>query len=319
MATVETLRTRLILSAIAACLTTGQGMAQEASDDAALPVTPTVFVDEPFNGCEGIAFNGEGRLFVTCNRALWEVSLDGEVTQVAELYTNLGLAGVGEADLLVADFGPTNAFRQGRNSDGIVWRITPDGEMTEFALGIGDPNFIVVRQDGTYLVSDDATNEVFLVDAAGEIELFTTAVNHPNGLALSADESTLYIAQIFSSIRPVVADNALWALPLEDGAPIRGARLAARFDPGAAVDGLAVDADGRIYVAANGTGKLWRYDPRNEEIVLIAEGMYGIASMAFGEGDFDNQTLFATSTFSQGRGGKIWRIPVGVRGASLHR
>ena len=309
----------LMLLAIALCSPFETGFTQEANPETAFPVSPTVFVDEPFNGCEGIAFNGEGRLFVTCDRALWEISVTGDVRQVADLYTNLGVAGVGGKDLLVADFGPTNAFRQERNSDGIVWRITPDGEMTEHALGIGDPNFIVVRRDGTYLVSDDATNEVFVVDSEGEVKLFTTAVNHPNGLALSADESTLYIAQIFSSIRPVVMDNALWALPLVDGGPIRGARLAARLDPGAAVDGLAIDEQGRVYVAANAAGRLWRYDPRSEELTVIAEGMFGIASLAFGEGDFDHQSLYATATYSQGRGGKIWQIHVGVRGAELNR
>ena len=296
-----------------------QAAAQVHTEGDDFPVQPELLVDEPFGGCEGIAFNGEGRLFVTCNRALWEVRADYSVTELAELYSNLGAAGIGERDLLVADFGPTNAFRNGRNTDGIVWRITPEGEKTEAALGIGDPNFILVRRDKSYLVSDDATADIYLVSPEGDVELFTTAVNHPNGLAFSLDESVLYVGQIFTNIRPVVPDDAVWAIRLQDGKPAKDAKLAVRAGPGAAIDGLATDKLGRIYIAANGAGKLWRYDPASDEMLLIAEGMFGLASLAFGEGEFDAHSIYATATFAAGRGGKVWRIPVGVEGAPLVR
>lgn len=290
----------------------------QSGNDSQFPVHPELLVDE-LGGCEGITFNGEGRLFVTCRRALWEVGQDYSLRKVSDLESNLGAAGIGDRDLLVADFGPTNAFRDGRNSDGIVYRISPEGEREPHALGIGDPNFILVRADGSYLVSDDATADIYLVSPRGEVELYTTAVNHPNGLVLSADGSTLYVAQIFTNIRPVVMDNAIWAIRLEEGRPARDARLLVRAGPGAAVDGLAMDSLGRIYIAANRAGELWRYDPAIEEMLLIASGMFGLASLAFGEGEFDRGSIYATATFSGGRGGKIWRIPVGIDGAKLNR
>ncbi len=304
-------------SCLVLLLVTSPGFAQ-SDNDFPFPVQPELLVDE-LGGCEGITFNGEGRLFVTCRRALWEVSEDNSLRKVTDLESNLGAAGIGERDLLVADFGPTNAFRHGRNSDGIVYRITPEGEREKHALGIGDPNFVLVRADGSYLVSDDATADIYAVSADGEVELFTTAVNHPNGLAMSADESTLYVAQIFTNIRPVVMDNAVWAIRLEEGRPARDARLLVRAGPEAAVDGLAMDSLGRIYIAANRAGELWRYDPANEEMLLIASGMFGLASLAFGEGDFDRESIYATATYSGGRGGKVWRIPAGIDGAKLHR
>ena len=309
----------LILSAALLALAAGAASAQVHVAEAEFPVEPELLVDDPFGGCEGISFNGEGRLFATCNRALWEIGADLSVRQVAELHSNLGAAGIGERDLLVADFGPTNAFRHGRNDDGIVWRITPEGEKTEHALGIGDPNFVLVRSDKSYLVSDDATADIYLVSPEGDVELFTTAVNHPNGLAFSLDESVLYVGQIFTNIRPVVPDDTVWSIKLEDGRPKKDAKLIARTGPGSAIDGLATDRLGRVYIAANGAGRLWRYDPDNDEMTLIAEGMFGLASLAFGEGDFDHQSIYATATFAAGRGGKIWRIPVGIEGAPLVR
>jgi len=294
-------------------------LAQSSSEPPAFPADPVLFVDKPFNGCEGIAFNGEGRLFVTCNRSLWEIGPDGATRKVTELFSNLGIAAIGARDLLVADFGPTNAFQNGRNSDGIVWRVSPDGDKHEVATGIGDPNFILVLENGSYLVSDDATADIYLVGEDGMPQLFSTAVNHPNGLALSADGKMLYVAQIFSNIRPVVMDNAVWAMPLADGRPARDARVVVRAGPNAAVDGLAMDADGRVYIAANRAGELWRFDPDSGEMLLLARGMIGIASLAFGAGEFDRTSIYATTTFSAGRGGQIWRIPVGAKGAALYR
>lgn len=274
-------------------------------------VTPELFADEPFSGTEGIAFNGEGRLFVTGNRALWEIMPDSSARKLADLDSNLGIAAFGPRDILVADFGPTNAFRHQKNDDGIVWRFTPEGEQTAYITGIGDPNAIWVRKDGSILVSDDATNEIFVYDEANGLRLYTTAVNHPNGIALSHDARTLYVAQIFKSIRPVIRDDSLWAVALnEDGSPANLApKLVARTGPMAANDGLAIDAEGRIYIAANGpAGEVWRYDPETEQVGLLARNMPGAASLAFGKGAFGENYLYVSTTFSGGRGGKIYRI-----------
>jgi len=297
-----------------------QVQAQVFGPDEGFPVAAELLVDGQFQGSEGIAFNGEGRLFVTANQAFWEVDTQGGVRKLADLHSNLGLAAIGERDLLVADFGPTNAFRNDRNTDGMVWRITPEGEKTELITGIGDPNFVLVRADGSILISDDATSDIFVVGEDLIPKLFSTAVNHPNGLALSDDGNTLYVAQIFKSIRPVVRDDSVWAIDLRDGKPIGAARLVTRTGPLAANDGLAMDALGRVYIAANGpAGEIWRYDPASGDIVLIARNVYGAASIAFGAGDFDHESIYVSTTANEGRGGKIWRIRVGVEGQKLHR
>ena len=102
------------------------------------------------------------------------------------------------------------------NREGKIWRYDPaTDEMMLIAegmfgcaslaslTGMGDPNFILVLEDKTYLVSDDATADIYHVGDDGVPELWSTAVNHPNGLALSEDGSTLYVARIFTNIRPV--------------------------------------------------------------------------------------------------------------------
>jgi sugar lactone lactonase YvrE len=304
---------RLLLVVVAAAFGWQMLVAQ---DEPAFPVTPRVLVDGVFQRCEGIAFNGEGGLYVAGNSRLWRVSREGEATEIAHLYSNLGLAPIGARDILMADFGPTSRFDQGPNADGIVWRITPEGDTTRVIDGgIGDPNFVLVRSDGSVLVSDDATDEIFVLLPDGRSGVLSDAVGHPNGLALSADESTLYVAQIFESTRPLVTVGYVWALPLTDGMPSGPPELVADLGSRAANDGLAMDELGRVYVAANSSGQIWRIDPQTRETVLIAENMPGAASIAFGEGGFDHHAIYVTST----RTGKVWEVPVGVRGARLHR
>ncbi len=320
--------------ALTSLLAAAAALAQVNDLPEGFPVEAEEVLQEPFGGSEGLAFNGEGRLFVTAShpsptdeepsnvdRALYEVLPDGSARRLTDLYSTLGIAGIGERDLLVADFGPTNAFRQDRNDDGIIWRVTPEGEKTALVDGgMGDPNFVLMLENGSFLVSDDATADIHIVGEDNEPKLFSTAVNHPNGLALSDDGTTLYVAQIFKSIRPVVRDDSLWAIPIADGKAAGAAKLVASTGPYAANDGLAMDELGRVYIAANGpAGEIWRFDPTSEQLVLIARDVYGAASIVFGEGEFDPESIYVSTTRSRGRGGRIWRIPVGVRGQPVTR
>jgi sugar lactone lactonase YvrE len=279
------------------------------------PAEARILVDGAFRRCEGIAFSGEGVLYVAGNAALWRVETTGEVTKIADMYSNLGLAPIGGRDILMADFGPTNRFDLGPNSDGIVWRVTPEGDATRAVDGgIGDPNFVMVLADGSFLVTDDATDEILWVGEDGQPRLLTDAVGHPNGLALSSDGRTLYVAQIFESLRPMVTSGKVWKLPFEEGDVAGLPQLLADLGDGAANDGLALDEHGRVYVAANGFGQIWRVDPSSGESVLIAENMPGAASIAFGRGAFDHEAIYVTST----RTGRVWEVGVGSKGAALH-
>lgn len=305
------------LSLVALVALAGCRSATQTTPPVAFPVTPEKFIQ--FRGSEGITFNAEGRLFIGANRGVWIATPDGTVRRIAGVHTHLGQAGVGARDILAADFGPTNIFRDRENqdpADGVVWRITPEGVKTVAATGIADPNFVVVLRDGSWLVSDDGTDKIYRVQK-GKTKVWTSAVAYPNGMALSLDDRTLYVAQIFSQLNPIVLDNRVWAIPLAaDGEPAGSPVLLARVGQGGH-DGLAVDEHGRVYVADNGGGKIWRIDPTTGAVTLIAEGMPHVASLVFGEGEFDHHSLYATST--ERGGGTVWRMRVGVRGARLHR
>jgi len=279
------------------------------------PVKPELFIST-FRASEGITFNGEGRLFIGANNAIWLAEPDGTARKITEVHRHLGQAGIGSRDILACDFGPTNVFQHGPNDDGIVWRVTPEGKKTVVATGIADRNAVLVLPDRTFLVSDDGVDKIYHVRKDKSVSIWSRAVPYPNGLALSPDNSVLYVAQIFSNLKPIVADDRIWALRLSRDKPVGQPTLAFRTGEGA-VDGLVVDEFGRVYVADNGAGKIQRFDPRSGEMILVAEGMPAVASLVFGEGKFDRQAIYATSTMRGG--GKIWKIPVGARGAKLYR
>ena len=68
-------------------------------------------------------------------------------------------------------------------------------------------------------------------------------------------------------------------------------------------------------MAANLDGQVWRIDPTDSNAVLVAEGLFGVASLAFGEGELHHTSIYATQLF----GGRVWEIPVGVEGAPVNR
>jgi len=82
------------LAGLAAVLGAHEARAQQVRAQSDFPVSAELLVDAPFRGSEGIAFNGEGRLFVTADKALWEISLAGEPRRIADLDSNLGLASI---------------------------------------------------------------------------------------------------------------------------------------------------------------------------------------------------------------------------------
>jgi DNA-binding beta-propeller fold protein YncE len=281
----------------------------------AVKIEPEVIVEGRFDFGEGLSFNGEGRLFMAAAKAVWEVTPDGATRKVADFDSNLGLAPIGPRDLLKADFGPTAFPQVGPNSDGSVWRFTPEGEKTLVATGIGDPNAIEILPDGSLLVSDDFTHNIYRVAPGGKVSVFTDTIPFPNGLALSPDGSALYVAQLFSRgpdapppARFEHYSDQVWRLPLRDSKPAGKPEVIFRTGAESGPDGLALDPTGKhLYLSAARAGQLWRIELATGKGELLADGLQGLASLSFGRGRFDSGSLYVL----QIRGARVLRFPVG--------
>lgn len=89
---------------------------------------------------------------------------------------------------------------------------------------------------------------VYRIDGDGlaTCVLKSPAIRRPNGIALSPDDRTLYVIENDPAHGGL---RLLLAFDVAD-ATARDRRIIADFSPGRSGDGLAVDADGNIYVAA---------------------------------------------------------------------
>jgi gluconolactonase len=145
-----------------------------------------------------------------------------------------------------------------------VTRTEHDGSLTVLADRYRDkrfnsPNDVVERSDGSIWFTDpsygiDSDYEgnrapaeldgchVYRIDPDGDVHRVADDFDRPNGLAFSADEGTLYIAD---SRR-----NHLRRFTVTDGGTLSGGDIFVTCDAGT-FDGVRLDAEGRIWAAAH--------------------------------------------------------------------
>ena len=199
------------------------------------------------------------------------------------------------------------------------------------AVRLNSPNDVIVAADGAIWFTDPSygirkpaeghageeeyeDRYVFRVDpASGEVRPVVIDVEAPNGLALSPDESLLYVAD--SSLSP--ADEALSAgrprghsihvYDVVDGRQAKNGRVLVEIEPGLP-DGIRVDVEGRIW-SSSGSG-VQVFSPSGERLAEIPVPEL-TANLCFG-GD-DGRTLYVTASTS------LYRIRTTTRDAVSRR
>ncbi|MGH3510306.1 MAG: SMP-30/gluconolactonase/LRE family protein [Nocardioidaceae bacterium] len=159
---------------------------------------------------------------------------------------------------------------------------------------------------------------LFRVDPDDSAHSMVTGLGISNGIAWSADERRMYHVDSLARI--------IWAREYdvatgEIGAPTAWYRPG---DRAGVPDGIALDADGCLWVALWGGAAVVRLDPEGRVIDEIAVPALQVSSVAFGGEGL--RTLFVT-TASEGldeaalarypASGELFSVPVSVPGASL--
>tara|TARA_R110001606_G_scaffold138492_3_gene276680 strand:+ start:4166 stop:5260 length:1095 start_codon:yes stop_codon:yes gene_type:complete len=175
------------------------------------------------------------------------------------------------------------------------------------------PNDLVLTEDGAIYFTDPpyglkgedsspfkemAFNGVYLWrsgDGGGSVAVIDDSLTRPNGVALSPDSETLYV----SVSDPEAARVYAYSLGPDGMATNRRVfvDLTRMVEGGFSglPDGMAVDVDGRVYVA--GPGGIHVFLPDGTPIARITTGA-PIANCAFGD---DGRTLYLTSGAFLGR------------------
>jgi gluconolactonase len=165
-------------------------------------------------------------------------------------------------------------------------------------------------------------DSVYRIDPDGSVTRVLTQpeIQRPNGIALSPDERTLYLVDSC----PVAAGNRkIWAFDLSDDGTLSQQRLVFDFAPGRGGDGMCVDSQGTLYIAAG----VFRSRSPNETNQYLP-GVYVIrpdgtllGSIPVTEdvitnctwGGLDLRTLYITA------GKTVYQVQVDVPGWVVHR
>ena len=151
-----------------------------------------------------------------------------------------------------------------------------------------DPPYGLVKQDDSE-AKELAYNGVYALYPDGAVALLDDKLTRPNGIILSPDEQTLYVANSDP-------DDAKWmAYSLdENGMPddrreILNVTADVKAGAPGLPDGMAIDSQGNLY--ATGPGGVLILSSEGERLGLIRTGT-AIANCAFGD---DGHTLYMTS------------------------
>lgn len=191
---------------------------------------------------------------------------------------------------------------------GLGTPITP----TSFDGGTGfdGPNDLVVRSDGTLFITDPAypsqnvLNHVWRVSPAGAAVAVVevTQGEHPNGIALSKDEKTLFVSFTDNpSGKPNIKKYAVAA----DGTLGAGA-LFGEVDNGSDLDGIAIDEAGNVYAAVKTGVEVFKPDGQKWGKITTDKQA---TNVAFGGNDLKTLYITTNGAVYQVTGLKVAGIP----------
>ena len=173
-------------------------------------------------------------------------------------------------------FGPDGYLYASSRAEGIVYRISPEGTVATFAEGMGIATGIAFDKEGNLFVGD-RSGTIFKLGPHGRhnaAEIFVFATLEPSvaayHLAFRDDGVLLVTAPTTSSNQPIYAIDP-------DGASRVFYRGLGR------PQGMALDADGNVYVAASLHGRrgVVRLSPdgRDPELIVSGNDLVGLCFM----------------------------------------
>lgn len=244
-------------------------------------VTVTTFVELPASSAypAAVAVGPDGSVYtasyVTGN--VWRVLPDGTLDEIDGALDAFGavtgLAAAPDGTLYVLDRVEWDFRAQG----GLLWAISPQGEITRVGMpdtagGFVSPDDVAVDADGRVYVSDRGRREVWRFTAAGDSVLWwvvpagtaNAAAVIPTGLAYDPVQPSILVTdpETDTIFRVSLDANTTEIVYASDANP-----------PLHRFDGLAVAADGTIYVAGLGDNTVSRVQAG--QLTVLARGFRG--------------------------------------------
>ena len=226
--------------------------------------TPVRFLKDGFKGTEGPLGLPDGRFVFTETQAerITQILPDGSTQPFLERSNGAnGLGWTRQGELVAVQVSQARV--------GIVYPADKARTLADSWEGkpFDRPNDLVLDSQGTVYFTDSgsapgqrqgaaaavdyAKPAVYRLRAGGVLERLAADITRPNGIQLSPDERTLYVADTAGEwvlAYDIAADGKLG--PRRNFARLAGFRTLENGSTSSGADGLAVDAEGRLYVAS---------------------------------------------------------------------
>lgn len=202
-----------------------------------------------------------------------------------------------------------------------VQKATPAKKVTTLAKGFEKdaktakgPNDLVRAKNGTIYFTDpngydgSAPNgTVYRISADGRTSVFSDEITGPNGIILSLDQKTLYVAH---NINANTAKIVSWPLQ-EDGSA--GPMKELITVPECVADGMDIDKESALWLTCYSFGTAYRITPDAKVTHVVTTGQKALTNAKFGRAGAQD-VLYLTSSDMDRVTGYVYRAKVPVGG-----
>ncbi len=212
---------------------------------------------------------------------------------------------------------------EGANTGGNrrITRTEKDGKITVLAekwngKRFNSPNDLTIDTKGRIYFTDPRyvgnepreieTESVYRIDPDGTVKQIITDVQKPNGIILSPDMRTLYLADSNPN-----GNQHLLAFPLREDGTVGPKRLLHDFGKERGIDGMCVDVQGNIYGAAGQgrAGGIYVFNPQGKQIAFLPTPEAPTNCVFAGK---DRKWLYVTA------GKSLYRVHLKVEGFTVY-
>jgi sugar lactone lactonase YvrE len=291
-----------------------------APSDPTVPIIEATLVatDGSWGNTEGPAFDSSGALYFTSRGTFHGIVKWTEEAGAASYADVATMAGPGGLWIDADD----NIYLTATNERELQ-RLSPDGSVATIAekfeadaAATTGPNDVSVSRTGTVYFTDPKGYEgeadpgtIYRVTATGAVSVFDDTVVGPNGIVLADNDRTLYVAQNSAA---TTTNLIRWTLD-ENGVAIGNSEHVATISP-CVGDGMAVDANGNVWVTCYSVGAAHLIDRDSGEVIeRVTTEQKALTNCAFGVGE-DRGTLYLTSSDMDRVTGYIYRASVTTPG-----
>ncbi len=232
------------------------------ADKSRFTATPLTEENSFTEGVEGPACDNVGNVYAVNfgkQQTIGRVMPDGTASIFLELTGTScgnGIRFGNDGSMFIADY-----------KEHQILRIRPGSKKVEKFAGdhaIYQPNDLTITSSGTIFVSDpdweNGGGRIWRVSPQGECTIIADNLKLPNGIEISPDERTLYVAQTKAA--------EILAYTLSDDLQIQDQSLLIRFKDHL-IDGIRCGKNGDIFAARYGSGKLAVVSPAGQLLYEI--------------------------------------------------